>query len=232
MPQQTKLRLLTLTGIVHRCTQETERFFRRQEFDPRYCFELFRRTIEHRDQRGWEFIYVQYCPLVAGWVEHHSAFPDTGEEVQYFVNRTFEKMWSAMSPDKFSNFSDLESLLSYMRMCVNSVICDHVRRVKHPSVDFCDKLSSNHDSDSHVGNHALDIVHQQEIWEAVATRMRDEKEWHVVYGTFVLDLKPRKICAWFPELFDDVREVYRVKENVLSRLGRDTKFLKLLRQNT
>jgi hypothetical protein len=169
---------------------------------------------------------------VAGWVEHHSAFPDTGEEVQYFVNRTFEKMWSAMSPDKFSNFSDLESLLSYMRMCVNSVICDHVRRVKHPSVDFCDKLSSNHDSDSHVGNHALDIVHQQEIWEAVATRMRDEKEWHVVYGTFVLDLKPRKICAWFPELFDDVREVYRVKENVLSRLGRDTKFLKLLRQNT
>ncbi len=232
MSHPTEFQLLTLTGIVHRCARETERFFQRQEFDSRYCFELFRRAIVHRNQRGWELIYAQYSPQVAGWVEHHSAFPDSGEEIQYFINRTFEKMWNAMTPDKFSNFSDLGSLLSYMRMCVNSVICDHVRRVKYLGTDFRDEISPNYSPDSRVGDYALDVVHQQEIWDAVATRMRNEQEWHAVYGTFVLDLKPKKICAWFPEMFADAKEVYRVKENALSRLGRDDEFLKLLGPDT
>ena len=140
MSHQTELQLLTLAGIAHRCAQETELFFQRQRYDPRYCFELFRRAIVHCNQRAWEIAYAQYRSLVAGWVERHSAFSTSGEEVQHFVNRAFEKMWVALTPDKFNNFSDLKSLLRYLQMCVHSVILDQVRVAEKSSVGIQDEL--------------------------------------------------------------------------------------------
>ncbi len=101
---------LTLAGIAHRCAQETELFFQRQSYDPQYCFELFRRAIMDRNQRAWELVYAQYRSLVAGWVERNSAFRSSGEETQFFVNRAFEKMWVALTPAKFKQFSRPEIL--------------------------------------------------------------------------------------------------------------------------
>jgi hypothetical protein len=52
-----------------------------------------------------------------------------------------------------------------------------------------------------------------------------------VYGSFVLALKPRELAARYPEMFDDVRQVYRIKENVLARLGRDAELQEILGPN-
>jgi hypothetical protein len=49
-----------------------------------------------------------------------------------------------------------------------------------------------------------------------------------VYASFALGLKPREIYARSGGLFDDVKEVYRVKENVLARLRRDPELKKIL----
>ena len=43
----------------------------------------------------------------------------------------------------------------------------------------------------------------------------------MVYGYFVLALKPRELCDPYPHTFRNVQHVYRVKENVLARLRRD-----------
>jgi hypothetical protein len=58
--------------------------------------------------------------------------------------------------------------------------------------------------------------------------LHDEKERRVVYGSFVLALKPRELYAQFQDTFRDVNEVYRVKENVLARLRRDAELAELL----
>lgn len=230
MSHRTGLQLLTLTSIAHRCVQETELFFQRQSYDPRYCFELFRRAIVHRNQRAWELAYAQYSSLVAGWVERHSAFPTSGEEVQYFVNRAFEKMWVALTPDKFSNFSDLKSLLRYLQMCVHSVILDQVRSIEQFVVDAdtavldAEGLAGN----PVVENRVLTRMHRQELWREINARLRSGKERQVVYGSFVLAMKPRELCAQFQETFRDVNEIYRIKENVLARLRRDVELRKLL----
>ena len=60
-------------------------------------------------------------------MQRHAAFPASGEEAQYFVNRAFDKLWTAMTPQKFERFPDLKSLLRYLQMCVHSAIIDHVR---------------------------------------------------------------------------------------------------------
>jgi DNA-directed RNA polymerase specialized sigma24 family protein len=229
MSHQTDLRLLTLAGIAHRCARETELFFQRQSYDPRYCFELFRRAIVELSQRAWEFAYAQYHPLVAGWVERHSAFPDSGEEVQYFVNRAFEKMWAALTPDKFSRFPNLKSLLRYLKMCVHSVILDQVRVAEKSVVGIqAESLAArNSAGDPMVENQALSRMDRQEFWDEIQARLRNEKERLVVYGSFVLALKPRELYSHFQEMFCDITEVYRVKENVLGRLRRDTDLKKL-----
>jgi DNA-directed RNA polymerase specialized sigma24 family protein len=223
MSLHTDISLLTLAGIAHRCSQETALFFQRQSYDPRYCFELFRRAIVGHDQRAWELIYAQYRPLVAGWVERHSAFPDSGEEAQYFVNRAFEKMWAALNSDKFSRFSDLGSLLRYLQMCVHSVILDQVRVAERCVVGVqAEGLAAEKSTSGPiVEDQALDWVHRQEFWREINARVHNEKERRVVYGSFILALKPRELYARFRETFRDVDEVYRIKENVLARLRRD-----------
>lgn len=229
MVHQADLRLLTLAGIAHHCTKQTDLFFRRQSYDPGYCFELFRRAIVGRSQDAWELVYTQYRPLVAGWVERHPAFPASGEEAQYFVNRAIEKMWSALTPDKFHNFSDLKSILRYLQVCVHSVILDQVRKAELSTVSIEDDTSIRWRSeDSLVAeNPALARVHQQDLWRAIGARLQDEKERKVMYGSFVLALKPRELYAQFRETFRDVKEVYRVKENVIARLRRDAELEEL-----
>ena len=88
---------------------------------------LFQQAIVQRVAEAWEQIYQLYTPLVQKWVVRHPSFANTGEDVDYFVNRAFEKMWRALTPEKFANFPELKSLLAYLKMCVNSVIIDHLR---------------------------------------------------------------------------------------------------------
>jgi hypothetical protein len=58
-------------------------------------------------------------------------------------------------------------------------------------------------------------------------RLADEREQAVVFGSFVLAMKPAELQMRYAHLFSDVREVYRTKQNVLDRLRRDPELLKM-----
>ena len=228
MAENVQLTLLTLAGIAHRCAQETERFFQRLSHDPRYCFELFRRAVVGRSQRAWALVYDQYRPLVAGWVERHAAFAAGGEETQYFVNRAFEKMWRALTPEKFAGFPTLASLLRYLQVCVHSALLDRVRRAELDSISLEDKLldKANLSEGRSEGDNPLARLHRQDLWAALVQRLKDDRERQVIYGSFVLGLKPRELHRHYRGAFRDVREIYRIKENVIARLRRDDELQK------
>jgi DNA-directed RNA polymerase specialized sigma24 family protein len=214
--------LLSIGTVAQRCAQESDLFFRRQPHDPRYCVELLRRAILERSQHAWELIYAQYRPLVAGWVARHSAFPSSGEEIEYFVNCAYEKFWIALTPDKFSHFPDLKSLLRYLQMCVHSVIVDQARASAQPALSLhADSLAEDETTTTDAPAGMLDLAQRQEFWRWLETRLHNEKERQVIYGSFFLALKPRELYAQFQIHFRDVAEVHRVKENVLARLRRD-----------
>lgn len=224
MSDEIDLHSLALASIAHRCTRETDAFFHRQPNDPAYCYELFRRAIVDRCQPAWDVIYAQYQPLVTGWVERHPAFAVSGEEAQFFVNRAFEKMWVALDPPKFPRFPNLKSLLRYLQMCVHSTIVDQSRKAEQAVADERIESSSDRSSTLDGPRHddpALAGVYRQEFWDQIGARLNDEQERQVVYGSFVLGLKPRELQALYRDTFDDVKDVYRVKENVLARLRRD-----------
>lgn len=216
---------LSLSSLRHCCAQESDRFFKRQSHDPRYCYELFRRAVLGRDQHAWELLYVQYQPLVTGWVERHTLFSALDEEAQFYVNWAFEKMWSVMTAEKFAHFADLKSILRYLQMCVHSVIIDSLRAREQAVLldDEAEPEIASVSADREPGLEAKVLARSQaaELWRMLDQRFRSEKERQIVYGSFVLGLKPTEVYALYPSTFRDVKEVYLVKDNLLARLRRD-----------
>jgi hypothetical protein len=227
------LQLLSLTGIARRCAQESDLFFRRQPHNPRYCYELLRRAILERDQHAWELIYAQYRPLVVGWVVRHPAFAASEEEPDFFVNSAYGKFWSALSPDKFQRFPDLKSLLRYLQMCVHSVIVDHARMTALPALRLAPEIALPGDDlrQADVIHQTIALAQRQEFWRWIEARLRNEKERHVIYGSFFLNLKPRELHLQYRGVFRNVGEVHRIKENLLARLRRDPELRTLFGEN-
>jgi hypothetical protein len=61
----------------------------------------------------------------------------------------------------------------------------------------------------------------QALWRWVQEQLQDEREECVVNAMFILAMKPREVVENFQDIFTDVNEVYRVKENLLARLRRN-----------
>jgi hypothetical protein len=220
----------TLSDLARRCAEETERFFRGHSYDPQHCFELFRRAILERETLAWEAVYSQYQPLVGRWVQQHSGFETSGEEVEYFTNRAFEKIWAAVTPDKFGQFTELGSLLRYLKMCVHSVITDHNRSLKLDELYSLaeEGAGEKEEEGPSLEDWSLERIQRLSFWDAVNARLNDEKERKVVYGSFVLALKPREVYDQFQRMFASVDEVYQIKQNVLARLRRDADLIKTM----
>lgn len=230
MSRENNPKYLSLTDLARNCAQETELFFKRQNNDTRYCFELFRRAIREGDQSAWEIIYNHYQSLVTGWVRQHQGFENSGEEAQYFVTGAFGKISNILTPEKFDKFLDLQSLLSYLKMCVHSVITDYVRTADRANLQVpFEELKSSVEADGPAPEkRVFDKLENQSLWAWITEKLNDEKERLVIQGIFVLALKPRELCDHYKNTFTDVEEVYRVKQNVLARLRRDSDFRKFL----
>lgn len=231
MTIQPEPKVMSLSGLSHRCREESEHFFHHRAHDPSYCYELFRRAIYTRDDQAWACIYQQYRPLVTSWVTRHSMFASIDEEVDYFINRSFEKMWSAISPEKLVDFEDLTSILRYLQLCVHSCIVDYARAQEQAEqIEETNETSSftAHDHLRSLEERAARQAEASALWEWLEKQLKTKQERTIVYGSFVLGMKPRAIYTTFQDLFHSIDEVYQAKENVLTRLRRDPELLRYL----
>ena len=131
---------------------------------------------------------------------------------------------------KFENFSDLKSLLRYLQMCTHSVLVDHSRASGYEAADIDDEGLAGEITvqGPTTEDQAFDEVNHEELWRWLRERLHDEKERRVIYGSFMLALKPRELYSRFPSAFADVDEVYRIKQNIIARLRRDPELNKIL----
>lgn len=227
MSYEDNLPQLSLEVIAQRCSEETERFRLRLQDDSKYCFELFRRAICERVELAWDFIYKQYESQVTIWVKERLGFDAGSGNIDFFVNAAFAKMWHAVTVEKFGRFSEVKSLLYYLKMCVYSVIVDHNRLVEPPSQYFPDESPIwGKDPGLEPEETVIDREKHQAFWEWINTRLQDDKERLVVYGSYNLDLKPKELYAKFRNVFHSVAEIYTMKQNILARLQRDPEFRK------
>ena len=218
--QMTQTASLTLSGLGHRCRRESDRFFRGEAHDPAYCLEIFRRALVERDETAWALVFEIYTPLIRSWVRRHRGFAHCGEEDQFFVNRALEAMWRGISGEKFDRQARLPALLTYLRLCVHTAVVTYLRRQGPATLDDVDDLFLPDPSPGPEPVVTDDLI-AQDLWDLVKGKLKGEKERRFIFAYFTLDMKPREISAEYPEVFADVREVYRIRENVMDRLRRD-----------
>lgn len=213
-------RQLSLVDLAAACQQETSRFQRGQSSRDEFCRELFYRAICLRDHGAWERIVFQYRGVVLAWIRHHPASSSAREGDDYWLNRTFERFWAAVGPDRFDRFPDLASLLKYLKMCVHSVLLDDVRAQGAAQLESLDDAPARSVEAPDFDMQAVGQLAGQELWNTIVAELPDEAERLVVYCSFALDLKPSEIYQRYSGRYATVADVYRIKRNVLERLRR------------
>lgn len=216
------LQNMNLARLADECNRESRRFFRKEAYDPGFCYEIFRRAILEGDAQAWQAIYDQYASLVTSWVYKSSSFHASAEQADYFVNRAFDRMWSALTPVKFHLYPDLKALLKYLQMCAHSAIIDHTRKTSQVELELEAYENFNPGgSRSDMEEHVLDALQRRKLWEEIEKRFNSEEERIVFYASFALDQKARQILESHPDRFSNVEEIYLIKQNVMARLRRD-----------
>jgi DNA-directed RNA polymerase specialized sigma24 family protein len=227
-PDSLALALMDLESLVRRCATESERFYRGQQHDTCFSYELFRRALVERDELAWEQLYMHYSGLVEGWIRRSGAFSSSGESSEYFVVGAFTKFWRAISAERFASFPSLASLLQYLQLCATSVVIDSVRAQSWSEMLPEETISPSHGPQASPDEEAVNRVDREEFWRFIDEQLNSEVERVVVYCSFVLGLTPRAIYARRSELFSSVNDVYNVKRNVLGRLSRNQHLRQLI----
>ena len=234
----------SLDVLAQTCEQQTSHFLHGHESDSHACYEIFRRAILEKSHAAWEYIHRLYEGQVQRWVRRHPSFRYTGEEEGFFVNRALEKLWQAIPAERFGQFPELRQLLSYLQLCVHSVITDTIRARDQAELES-DLLALEEKEPSDQPELHQQVAQGSPVeervearsgletsWRLVAKRLNDPQEAEVAYASFVLDLKPAEMLECFPGHYQSIKEIYRIKENVLDRLRRDRDLLQQLRLNT
>lgn len=212
---------MPLAELAARCREETGKFLRRETTSDAYCFEIFRRAVRDRDEPAWRAVFAQYRGMVLSWVRRHPMAAQAREDDEYWVNRTFERFWAAVGPERFDAFPGMAALLRYLKLCAHSVLLDEARARGAARSEPLDDRVAESVVTPDVADAAIGQLAGGDLWDVILTEMQDEAERRAAYCCFVLDLKPREVQERHPELYGSVDDVYRIKRNVLDRLRRN-----------
>ena len=210
------LRALSLDELSLGCAQEIENFRKQAERAIGYCFEIFRRAIADADERAWA-AFAEHCQAqVQRWAQRHSGFARCGEPLDDVATEAFAKLWQSFATDqeKINRFATFPALMLYLKMCVNSAIVDALRMRKAAG----DELPETEPAPPPPPDE------RAELWNYIASRLKDDKERVVVRAFFLYGQTPRDLLKQFPNRFDGAAEIYRIKQNVTARLRRDAEF--------
>lgn len=207
-----------LEVLAQQCALETRRFLDRQvEHDTRYCYEVFRRAFVVGNQDAYALICGQYSSIVANWVRARLRSAALEEALEECVNWAFASMFHSLSrPGAFAKFESLGHLLAYMRSCAFSAAETENRKNKIMD-ELTESLVSTEEEPERSVIRAETIENVRRI---VLPLLKDERERIVYECYFALDLAPRVIYEMNPTVFTDVRDVHRVKQVMLERIGR------------
>jgi hypothetical protein len=211
---------MPLAELARRCRDETLRFLRGDTREDAYCFEVFERAVVHRDDAAWAAVVEQYRGIILAYVGQHSLATLIRESEDFWVNRAFQRFWSAVGPDRFAQFPDLPALLKYLKLCVHSVLLDEARARRSASLTSLEEMPDTTPAPTSAERSVVGQLAGEQLWETVLRELHDESEQVVAFLSFARDLKPAEIFERHPRLYASVGDVYRIKRNLIERLRR------------
>lgn len=206
----------SIQSLAQACAEQTSRQHTpTRERDP--CYELFHRAFaSSSDEQAWQVILEQYRRLVWHWLGQYAS-PDTVQEVFVRVWKTQQNATSSFA----ARFPNTGAVMGYLKRCAYTVGIEVGRKAERRQGTM-ERLRNVTPVESLLMRSRSDRGHSDFHWkQLLLSKLQDEKEYAVLEGTYYYDLPPRDIQAMRPDLFPDIRVVYRVKERILTRLRRD-----------
>lgn len=214
-------REMSLAELQSRCWSEIEKFNRKEANDEEYCLEIFHRALVLRDERAWDMLTRRFTGTILGWLRRHP-YRETAYRLHSeadYVALTIERLWMVTVRNQSLEFQTLAGALKFMRASLNCVVIDTLRgqtkEAAIPEAGFDEPTAPEPDD----GN---------EFWEIIKSMLPNEREQRLAYLLFHCNLKPRQVVQFCPREFSDVREIFRMKRNILDRLQRNKDRLRWL----
>lgn len=180
------------------------------------CYELFCRAFAAPpDSDAWQAIMAQYHKLVSFWLGQY-ADEDTTQEV-------FLRFWLTQqnaSASFTSRFLDITFVLQYLKRCAIAVRIE-TWRVEEKQHKLFEALQDH--ALVELVTTSAQSMHRDtdtDLQQLVLSRLT-QSERIIFELTYYYALSPREIQVERPNLFQDVKTVHRIKENILKRLRRD-----------
>jgi len=208
---------LSTSELIKICCTENDRYRRGQLSEDQYSLELFRRAIVEQDQQAWEAIHEQYWRLIAKWVNGPT------DQVHDRVQTAYLKFLKAIHPHTFDNkFATIGHLMAFLRCCAHSVKVDDARRVAREELygPFISWDNIRENKMAQESESALERLSRKELLAYIEQSMLDDQE-RLVMRLSLLGYAPKQIAEKAKHTFRDVKEVYKIKERILSRLSND-----------
>jgi len=184
--------------------------------------ELFRRAIEQQDQLAWEAIVDLYRGLLLASCSRVVIRRLVPEDDQFYVERAYERFWQATRNAGIGQFRDLGAILSYLKMCLSSVLLDDARaRRRQATVSLDDVSAESRLSDDPAGM-AASRGAGRELWRAIEAELHDDDERLIARLSLLQGMPARHIRMRHPERFARIEDIYRIKRNIVERLRHST----------
>jgi RNA polymerase sigma factor (sigma-70 family) len=177
-----------------------------QQKKPGYCFELFRRVFDERDQEAANELYEQYKRLVFNWVyKNLKGYRLPEQDVEDIASQATMKFFDQMmrSVPLASRYEDMAQLLGYWRTCVRSTVIDFQRK-KMRQERLIERWSDKILTDVFLRASAEEKIQREEFSLRVRELLNQhltKQEKRYLELKIVEGLKRREIAERFPEQF-------------------------------
>ncbi len=179
--------------------------------------ELFQRALSREDDEAWNLLIERFQGLVLAWVRGHAQreLAYRYHNPEYYVALAFERFWQAAARNHSLTFTSLEAALSYLKASLNGAILDTLRTYARPEVPIPEPGYLYP-----VELFSEEYTYEYDFWEVIKNLLPTSRERRLAYLLFHCGLKPREIVQFCQGEFPEVREIHRLRRNIVERLLR------------
>ena len=180
--------------------------------------ELLRRATVCGDQEARACVQQCLSEIVRNWLRCHpcreTAYLLNSEE--HYVTLAFERFWQVATHTQSGVYDSLTVALQYLRASLNGALLDMLRASSRPrSVGPAEPggLGARHTEETTTG---------AQVWRFLQSVLLDARELRLAYLLFHCGLSPREVVRSCPGEFEDVREISRLRRDLVEHLLRVT----------
>jgi hypothetical protein len=186
------------------------------KYHDQYCLEMFRHALKEHDQQAQRWLQNHFSVNVLDLIQSHPS-KDLAcrlHSEEYYVIETFKRFWQTPHQHQEFEFKSMIDVLSYLRVSLNGVVLDALRRhsrpheAPSPSPGLARELHSNENDSSH------------EVWSSLERKLSGARQRRLAYLLFHCALKPGEIVGSCPHEFSDIHEIYSMRRNIIELLSR------------